>query len=263
MRIHRFYISEIIGDKTTITVESAELANQIRNVFRLKAGDSVVLFDGSGFDYECTILGLGQNDEDYVTFSIEKNAPSRFMPDRDGREITLCAAVVKKDTFEWIVEKATELGVSKIIPIMAERSEKKNLNEVRLKKIAIEASEQSGRGNVPMIHSIITLGECQKWITERKIPAIVFHTEGPLFGSSVLLDGLQEGRGEDSTIVSTFPKESASNNDALGIFIGPEGGWSNAEIELFHANNMPIFSLGPQVLRAETAVVSALSLILL
>src|SRR3989338_10115008 len=84
---------------------------------------------------------------------------------------------VKKNPFEWIVEKATELGVTKIIPIMAERSEKKNLNEERLEKIAVEASEQSGRGTVPEIEVIISLEEAVQRLPRGSTPG-GFPTQG-------------------------------------------------------------------------------------
>ena len=238
MRLHRFYIPEKIGLQNEITIHSAELTNQIRRVFRLKTGDSIILFDGSGSDYECKIDG---GDKDSLTFTIIQVSKSRFMPEC---EVILCAALVKKDTFEWIAEKATELGVTKIIPIEAERSEKKNLNNERLNKIVIEASEQSGRGSIPAIEKIMTLEEviksCAGATCATPINVIAFHTEGEAYA--------QVQPAQDSSII---------------IFIGPEGGWSEKEIELFHSNSIPVKCLGTQVLRAETAVVAALSVVML
>jgi 16S rRNA (uracil1498-N3)-methyltransferase len=153
MRLHRFYISEKVGPQTEIIVHSAELVNQVRKVFRLKTGDSIIVFDGSGSDYECRIADMGKES---ITLDIQNASRSRSMP---SRNVYLYAAMVKKDTFEWIAEKATELGVTHIIPVMAERSEKKNINEARLAKIVVEASEQSGRGNVPTILPMVSLQE--------------------------------------------------------------------------------------------------------
>ena len=248
MRLHRFYIDEPVGNKTELKVSSAELANQIRRVFRLKTGDSVVVFDGSGFDYECRI-GASSGDEvksvkNLVTLDVVTTMKIRYMPVRD---IYLCAAVVKKDTFEWIVEKATELGVTHIIPVMAERSEKKALNMGRLQKIAVEASEQSGRGNVPTIHQIKSLKETVellkrevasdlKRFTQVKCSLIAFHTDA-----------------------ESFNPQDVPRDIPIAIFIGPEGGWSIDEIDLFHKNQVSVVCLGPQVLRAETAVIAALS----
>ena len=236
MRLHRFYISEPVGLQTEITVHSADLANQVRRVFRLKQGDSLIVFDGSGSDYECRIAEFA---EESVTLNITTSERSRFMP---ARNVYLCAAVVKKDTFEWIVEKATELGVTHIIPVMADRSEKKSLNEARLRKIAIEASEQSGRGDVPEIAEILTLEKCVELLrgeaSERKaeITLVALHTESDF-----------------------SPRPRLGGIESAGLFIGPEGGWSPEEIELFHRREIPLLCLGKQVLRAETAVIAALS----
>ena len=237
MRLHRFYFPEAIGNKSEVIIDNKDVVNQVRKVFRLKKGDLLVVFDGSGSDYTC---GIEDFRGDSIVLGVREATKSRFMPEK---EITLCMAVVKKDNFEWIVEKATELGVAKIIPIIAERTEKKALNEERLKKIAVEASEQSGRGNVPTIHPIITFKESVEWVNENGIDAVAFHTDGEILNSSARAD--------------------LAEKEVLEIFIGPEGGWSQDEIALFHDNEIPVVSIGKQVLRAETAVVSALSLVML
>jgi 16S rRNA (uracil1498-N3)-methyltransferase len=240
MRLHRFYVSQKIGEQKELTIDSAELVNQVRRVFRLKEGDSIVLFDGSGKDYVCTIDNYSEQSkieiDSVIRLRVTETVPSRYTP---NHKLYLCAAVVKKDTFEWIVEKATELGVTDIIPIMAERSEKKSLNEGRLLKIATEASEQSGRGATPMVHQIMGPADAAAFLKslEKDIQMIAFHTEGEQFK-----------RGE-------FELGKAP----LGVFIGPEGGWSPSELEMFHGENIPIRCLGPQVLRAETAVIASLS----
>ena len=237
MRLHRFFIEEQIGNKTELKIHSAELANQIRRVFRLKTGDSVVVFDGSGFDYECRIgassAGEVKSVKNLVTLDVVTTMKSRYMPTRD---IYLCAGIVKKDTFEWIAEKATELGVTHIIPVMAERSEKKALNMGRLEKIAIEASEQSGRGNVPVVESIVGLKEVIERFSQLKCVKIAFHTDA-----------------------EPFNPQDVHRDIPVAVFIGPEGGWSMDEIDLFHKNQVSVVCLGQQVLRAETAVIAALS----
>lgn len=233
MRLHRFYIPNKIGSQKEIVINSSELINQIKRVFRLKKGDSVVMFDGSGNDFECLIESFT---DDSVVLNIGNVSQSRFMPIDDLR---LYVALVKKDTFEWIVEKATELGVAHIIPVMAERSEKKNLNNERLRKISIEASEQSGRGCVPIIEDIVDLETAlstDQGRTSAKSKKIAFHTEGVSY--------------------------SHGRPSGTSIFIGPEGGWSPREIQLFHENNVSVACLGKQILRTETAVISALSVII-
>jgi len=215
-------------------VAEKDLVDQLKKVFRLKSGDKIVVFNGDGRDHECIIKELIK---DKAVLEIQKTYPSRFMP---TKEIWLCASIIKKDNFEWIAEKATELGVSHIVPILSERSEKKLLNEERLQKIAVEASEQSGRGNVPTIHPIKKLeesfGYLKSQVSNTTFQMLAFHTEGePMQGSALL----EEGR--------------------LAVFIGPEGGWSLSEVELFHKENVSVKCLGRQVLRAETAAIAVLS----
>lgn len=239
MRLHRFYIQQEIGAQTEIVIRSAELVHQVRRVFRLKKGETIVVFNGTGFDYECKIDGFGEENtlksDSVLRLLVSSVSRSRYSP---KRRLFLCAAIVKKDTFEWIVEKATELGVTDIIPIRAEHSEKKSLNETRLRKIAIEASEQSGRGTTPMVLPIMGQGEAAAFLKKKKldIQIMAFHTEGELPARSDLV-----GKGP------------------LAVFIGPEGGWSPDEIEMFHKLDIPVRCLGAQVLRTETAVIAALS----
>jgi 16S rRNA (uracil1498-N3)-methyltransferase len=234
MKPHRFYVAGKIPPQGIFDVVDESLANQLKRVLRLKIGYEITVFNGDGQDHECFIKGF---EKDKVVLQIKKPYPSRYMPARD---IWLCASVIKKDNFEWIVEKATELGVSHIIPILSDRSEKKSLNIERLEKIIVEASEQSGRGNIPTICPIMKLNEAIEHIRHKfargTSEVLTFHTEGELFQGSTLDKG-----------------------KSIALFIGPEGGWSEKEVDLFHNNNIPLKCLGKQVLRAETAVVAALS----
>jgi len=261
MRLHRFYTTEELAPGKIVTINSAELVNQVRRVFRLKSGDEIILFNGTHFDYRGKIANYSNHDkidaDHSMVVQIDTATPSRsrFMP---ARKIFLYAAVVKKDTFEWIVEKATELGVTDIIPVIAERSEKKNLNEERLNKIAIEASEQSGRGDVPVIHSIISLKD-----SIEKTKADESEISGRPAGR---IGGDSKRRSKESKVIAfhtegeMFHKDPVGGNDkSVAVFIGPEGGWSDAEVELFHKNGIAVQTLGTQVLRSETAVIATLS----
>lgn len=239
MRLHRFYINQTIGSLKDIIISSKEITKQITQVFRMKTGDSIIIFDSSGFDYECNIQEISKK-TDSITVNVINKIPSRFMP---ISQVCLYMAIIKKDNFEWVVEKATELGITDIYPVLAERSEKKLLNIDRLKKIAIESSEQSGRGNIPIIHEIKTIKESVDIISAKQNTAtvnITFHTEG----QKIELNAIK-------------------NKNLLNVLIGPEGGWSANEIEMFHKANISIKTLGNQVFRAETAVIVALSFILL
>ena len=233
MRLHRFYIQTPIS-KETFDITDKNLVHQWRNVFRYNVGSQVIIFDGSGIDYLCIITSLRSLGATVsITGTKENKASFR-------RNVWLCLSVIKKSNFELVVEKATELGVNHVLPILTERSEKKNLDIPRLKKIAVEAGEQSGRGDTVEIHEITELGKLFK--------------SGILPQDKIVLD--PSGTAFHQYVVGTsFP--------SIVVFVGPEGGWSDKEIEFFKSYNVPILSLGSQILRAETAAIAVASLLLL
>ncbi|MDP3962360.1 MAG: RsmE family RNA methyltransferase [bacterium] len=232
MKTHRFYVSETIRNTNQVRIVSAEVVDQTMRVLKIKPGREIIIFDNTGFDYEVVIIGY---DNYTILGEIKKKSVNKVLP---KIEVHLFASIVKKSNFEWIVEKATELGVSSITPIISARSEKKDLNMERLKKISIEASEQSGRGTLPTINEIMDFEDSLACAKEKNGAMLVaFHTEGEALKNEDL-----QGDGE-----------------TVSAFVGPEGGWTPEEIEMFHKNNILVRNMGPQVLRAETAVVAALS----
>lgn len=227
MRLHRFYVSQPLGED--VVINDVSIIKQWLKVFRYTTGVSVILFNGDGND---------------CTYSIESITPTRsclkrleshpsFIP---LKNIALYLSLIKKDNFELVVQKATELGVTKIVPIISSRSEKKSLNQERLLKIAVEASEQCGRGNLPIIAPILSLND-------------VFKMEKLTNVSFVLQMG---GVSWNETLISNKGK-----GDTISIFIGPEGGWSTDEEKLFADKKVRSVSLGNTVLRAETAAIVA------
>ncbi len=233
MRLHRFY------SKTPITTEKfdisdRDLVSQWRNVFRYNVGSQVILFDGFGQDFVCLITSLRAQGASLGV--IQKVAAG----EKPKLNVWLCLALIKKDNFELVVQKATEIGVNHIVPILCDKSEKKNLNMERLEKIAIEASEQSGRADVPKIHPIMKVSDLLK---------------KDLLPNRVVYMSLEGG----------LLKDIAEEKDLkdLAVFIGPEGGWSEAEEVVFKTHNIEPVCLGSQVLRSETAAISVSSLLLL
>lgn len=225
MRLHRFYTKEKIGDKTEIEISEERIVHQVRNVFRLVTGDRVIVFDGSGEEFESEII---EADKKCLKLKI-LDSKKVFVPEK---EITLFMSVIKKENFELVCEKACELGVSKIVPIITERTLMKNLNRERIEKILIESSEQCGRGNVP------EFGEAKK---------------------------LEEILNEENLLVCDMGGESLKNfslstsQSSLSPLVGPEGGWTEDERKKFTEKNLKIVSLGKTVLRAETAGIVAVA----
>lgn len=230
MRLHRFYVSQPLGED--VVINDVSLIKQWAKVFRYTIDDFVILFNGDGNDITFSIKSLDK--KECVLMHIKQT--SSYIP---NKKITLFVSCIKKDNFELIVQKVTELGVTSIVPLISERSEKKNLNTERLHKIAIEASEQSGRGDVPSISSILPLASALKMISQsKKENSFVLQVGGISFNDTEL-------------------QKKIRNVKNVNLFIGPEGGWSPLEEAIFTEKCVIAVSLGQTVLRAETAAIVA------
>ena len=234
MRLHRFYITQPLGEEIVKIVDK-NLINQMLNVFRFKEEQEVILFNGDNFEYHY-LIDLPTKKE--ITFKL-KSKEASISP---KKEVTLYMAIVKKDTFENIVRTCTELGVTQFVPVIAERSEKKNLNEDRLKTIATEASEQCFRSNIPTISPIITLKEAVKTVSGNQNNVVA-----SLFGKKI--------NSEEAKKSLSSPK--------INIFVGPEGGFTEAEEELFEKAGFTKIKLTDTVLRADTGAQSITTIAML
>lgn len=253
MRLHRFYVSKPLGDAPRYTLQDARLIHQWRDVFRMKVGptsprlrgarDSVILFDGSGEDFECEIISLAKNEAEMKIIEKKKG----IMPEK---EIWLFFSLIKKDNVEMVLQKCTEIGVSHFVPVISERSEKKGFNTERAEKILIEASEQCGRSNLPKLHEINSLSDAIKNYKD-ELDFIAFDSTGISYQLSA-----KPARTAESNVQS-------GGSYKLGILVGPEGGFTENELILFKENNIPVYSLCKLTLRAETAaiVASAMSIL--
>lgn len=242
MRLHNFFIEQKIGEAKVIHLENNDLLHQLKNVFRLEKENEIVLLDNSGFQYRCRIESLSKKEGVFEVLEATENAV------RPSREIFLYVSMIKKDNFEWILEKGTELGVTHFIPILSGRSVKTNFNHERGLKIVKEASEQSGRGRLPELREIVSLDEALGEVEKAGMLAVAFH--------------LEEGLMEVAEFISQKLKKQPGA-EKIAVFIGPEGGWSDTEIEQFKKRDVNILSLGDATLRAETAAIVAATLFLL
>jgi 16S rRNA (uracil1498-N3)-methyltransferase len=232
MRLHRFYVGGHIEKGKDIRIDDVAHLHQWIKVFRLKASDRVIVFNGEGSDFEGYFKVLSKRE---AIISIDKEKKIKNTP---VCELHVLQSIIKKDNFEFVVEKCTEIGASAIHPILTERSEKKDLNLERLQKISTEAAEQSGRSSIPEIFEPESLGSAIEKFD----------------GKMIVLDI----DGDPSGIKKQF-----HGAGKIGILIGPEGGWTENERDLFEHKKIKSFSFGEQVLRAETAAIAASALILL
>lgn len=230
MKKHRF-IRNIDLDQKELKVTDEDLSNQLRSVLRLKPGNMVILCDGAGFEAEAEIKEFGK---DEVTFAVGEKVKNE---NKLAREIHLYASIIKKENFEIVCQKATELGIAKIIPLLSERTVKTNLKIDRLQKIILEASEQSQRGDVPGLSEIISLEEALK----------------SALGTKVFFDK----SGKDLKEI----KDKIDYNSPISMFVGPEGGWTDDEIKKAKENKAILSNLGKTNLRAETASIVSIALL--
>jgi 16S rRNA (uracil1498-N3)-methyltransferase len=225
MRIHRFYIGNEIELKHDFWLHDERLLHQWRNVLRFQPEQEVVLFDGLTHDRLYKIVELTEREAhlQHVT-DFERKVPAK--------NVYLLWSLLKKDKNDWVLQKCTELGISHFFPLLADRSEKTGFNVERAEKIVIEASEQCGRSDIPTIREPMTIQTAIEELTQ-KVELYICEQEGP------------------DTIEPT--------DKAVGVFIGPEGGWSDAEKSLFQEKGIKHLNLHDFTLRAETAAVAAVA----
>jgi 16S rRNA (uracil1498-N3)-methyltransferase len=243
-KIHRF-ISDFDLSKKEIEIKG-EIAHQIIKVLKLKLGEKIELCDGKNINAIAEIVEIKKN-----TVLVKLGATLRhgYTEQHNTKKVNLFCAVLKKENFELVVQKTTEVGVSKIIPIITSRTIKTGLNLERLNKIAKEASEQSGRLNVPELSEPISF---LKAIEIADGENILFDASGELT--------FEMHCGGCRALHSKFSAENyvrISKDDSLlaNIFIGPEGGWTTEEIEIAKSHNFKIATLGSLTLRGETAAI--------
>ena len=229
MNIRLYHPNSIV--ENTSELLSKEHTHYIVNVMRLKRGSTINFFNKDG-EWKSEIIFLEKNRVEVKFLEKIKKASSLSY-------IELAICLVKKNPMENILQKATELGVSKIIPIVSERTEIKELNHDRAKKIVTEATEQSNQFKPPEISQIIKLKDFINNIN----------------GSSKLFFA-------DINSKEKLKKTDIEENNLKILLIGPEGDFSPAEREIILQNKNTIpFSISKNILRSDTATISALSLL--
>ncbi len=224
MRLHRFYTGPDLQLEHYVELRDKRLLDQWTKVLRFRVGQEVILFDGLKHE---RLYSLNEISKDVAKLELITDF-ERKLP---AKNVYLFWSLLKKDKNDWVLQKATELGVTHFIPVLAERSEKTGFNNERADKIVMEAAEQCGRSDIPLIRQPILL---QTALHE-------YAAKVPLFVC------------EQHEL--TKPKEP--NYKDVGVLIGPEGGWSDNEKQLFLSQEVGKLPLGNFTLRAETAAVVA------
>jgi 16S rRNA (uracil1498-N3)-methyltransferase len=229
MTRRRFHAPPTAFTKTTVTL-TADEARHLRDVLRLKAGNEVCVFDGRGREFRCSVSSTKRDAAELrIEEEIEPAKPESQL------QLNLCVALLKGEKFDLVVQKATELGVTSITPLITRHADIHLRDQsdatkrvARWQRIALEAAKQSGRAFVPEI----------------SLP-LAFETVLSVEDVGVMFS---ERGGQ--------PFESLTGASAITALVGSEGGWSDEEIDAARARNFHIVTLGGRILRAETAAIA-------
>jgi len=235
----RFYVPQCQIEREMLRIEGNEVRH-IRRVLRLRVGDEITVFDGSGKEYEGTIVKEGPTS---VMIAVQNILSSKK---ESPLEITLAQSLLKGEKMEYLIQKATELGVNEIIPFFSSRSVPlldKSSSQKRCRRwerIAIEASKQCGRGLIPGIRSLQDYSEMLEAAPPDSLRLILWERKGPR---------LKEVLDRSREIKKTF------------FIVGPEGGMSRGEVEQAEKKGFLPVTLGGRILRSETASLCLLSIL--
>jgi 16S rRNA (uracil1498-N3)-methyltransferase len=245
--MHRFFVPPEVVSQAAVRITGG-LVHQIHRVLRLSPGEQIVLLDNSGWEYR---VDLRQVTEKAVTGEVVGRSVKANEP---RTKITLYQSVLKGNRFEWALQKGTELGVSEFVPVIASRCILQNLADAEAKfprwqRVILEAAEQSERAKFPAL-----------------LPALMFNAACERAGAG---RGLSLIPWEEETAFSLKwmlrPNGANGANGAFGgerpfsvsLFIGPEGGFTTEEISVAEDYGIRPVTLGPRIMRAETAAIVA------
>lgn len=240
--MHHFFTdpSQVQGDK--IEIEGTDV-NHIKNVLRMKIGEKVQISDQSGKNYSCELEAF---EAEKVRFQIlEERESENELPSR----IYLFQGLPKSDKMEWIVQKAVELGVYEVIPVATHRAvvkldEKKAVKKIaRWNAIAEGAAKQSGRDVIPCVKEVMSLENALSYAASLDLILMPYED----------VEGMEKTR---RVIGQIKPGQS------IGIFIGPEGGFEETEVQKAQKSGAVPVTLGKRILRTETAGLTVLSILM-
>jgi len=229
----RLFVEADLSERAAVAC-SAEQANYLRNVLRLGAGDSILLFNGRDGEWQAQLAEATRRG---ATLAVR----GRTRPQEAGPDIDYLFAPLKRARLDYMVQKATEMGVARLRPVMTRRTVAERVNTERMRANAIEAAEQCGILHIPEVHEPQRLDRVLAgWDRAR---TLVFCDEG-------------------SEAKDPLAALARVNKGPLALLVGPEGGFDEDERELLSTQPFVVrISLGPRILRADTAAVAALALV--
>lgn len=242
--MHRFFVEQSQLNDTPVLI-TGEDYNHMKNVLRLKRGETVLLCGGGEKEYLCTVTDYNTEKENVLLEITDIFANARELP----AKITLFQGYPKGDKLENIVQKAVELGAFEIVPVRMKRcvvklDEKKAEKKVeRLNAISLSAAKQSKRGIVPEVTRVMSIEEACRYAESMDYLLLPYENA--------------EGMDKARDII-----KAACGKMHIGIFIGPEGGFEQSEVERIETAGGKVLSLGHRILRTETAGMTVLALLM-
>ena len=226
----RLFFTEILSLNLSSKLDKSQ-SHYLSTVMRVKVGESFSLFNQSG-EWEAKINAISKG---IVEFNITKKLREKENP----KEIWLAFSPIKSNYFNFMIQKATELGVTKFIPIITDRTIIRKINSNRLEKIIIESSEQSNRLKIPILEKVIPL---ENFIKNNQKLNIIF--------------------GDLNTDNKNINTKKLSDNNPICILIGPEGDFTEEERQkILELKNIQCLKINNNILRAETAAISMISIV--
>ena len=239
--MHRFFAEPgQIGEKE-IVITGADV-NHIRNVLRMRTGEEVLIADGRGAEYRCKLTDLSENEvRAQILWKLDGNAEL-------ASAITLFQGLPKSDKMDLIVQKCVELGVDRIVPVSTKRAVVKldaKKEETRLKRwntISESAAKQSGRGVIPEVSGVMPFGKALEEAKKLDVLLIPYERAEHMAETRRVMGEIRPGQ-------------------SVGIFIGPEGGFEESEVEEAVAAGARAITLGRRILRTETAGLAVMAML--
>ncbi len=239
--MHRFFIDPSFIENGQVSLTGGA-AHQISRVLRARPGEEIVVLDDTGWEH---VVRLDEVANDEVRGTIAKKTPAAGEP---RVTVTLYQALLKSDSFEFVLQKGTELGVSRFVPMQTTRSVAKaggpqdGARAVRWRKIIQEAAEQSHRGRLPTLSSPVAFGAASELAA----------------GLAVIPWERETGTG----LKTVLAQSSASPAAEISIYTGPEGGFTADEVQQARLSGIVPVTLGKRILRAETAALATVSVVM-
>jgi 16S rRNA (uracil1498-N3)-methyltransferase len=243
MALRRFYAPKIAftSDGRSVTL-GADEARHARDVLRLEAGDEIFVFDGEGHEYRCSIAELTSHSAALQV--VEQVTPASAESPLD---LTLAVALLKGEKFDLVVQKATELGVTRLTPLITSRGDVRirepgdaRKKADRWRRIAFESAKQCGRAQLMLVDPPMNLDEFFRSITDVQLKLTYTARDGDPHADLAKMDL------KDARIVA---------------MIGPEGGWTDDELKQASAHACKIVTIGGRIMRAETAAIAVATLL--